>query len=93
MDSTNGGPLLQVQGLRIAREGHEILRGVDLEVEPASVHVVLGLNGSGKSTLAYSLMGAGGYTTLGGRIRFAGDDITEEPIDARARLGLTLAWQ
>jgi len=55
--------------------------------------VVLGLNGSGKSTLAYALMGAGGYTTLGGSIRFAGQDITAEPIDARARLGMTLAWQ
>jgi len=93
MGSHNGETLLQVQELHIAREGHEILRGVDLEIAPASVHVVLGLNGSGKSTLAYALMGAGGYTTLGGSIRFAGQDITAEPIDARARLGMTLAWQ
>lgn len=93
MGSQNGEALLQVQDLHIAREGHEILRGVDLEIAPASVHVVLGLNGSGKSTLAYALMGAGGYTTLGGSIRFAGVDITAEPIDVRARLGMTLAWQ
>ncbi len=93
MGSQNGEALLQVQELHIAREGHEILRGVDLEIAPASVHVVLGLNGSGKSTLAYALMGAGGYATLGGSIRFAGQDITAEPIDARARLGMTLAWQ
>ncbi|MGI6367022.1 MAG: ABC transporter ATP-binding protein [Anaerolineae bacterium] len=86
-------PLLQVQDLRVAREGHEILRGVDLQVDAGSVHVVLGLNGSGKSTLAYTLMGAGGYTTLGGSILLEGEDITQEPIDARARRGLTLAWQ
>jgi len=93
MSAEMDGTLLQVDGLRIAREGYEILRGVDLEVGRNSVHVVLGLNGSGKSTLAYALIGAGGYTTLGGSILFEGEDITHEPIDARARRGLTLAWQ
>lgn len=93
MDNSSGSVLLQVRDLHIAREGHEILRGVDLEVAPASVHVVLGLNGSGKSTLAHALMGAGGYTTLGGAIRFCGEDVTVETIDARARRGMTLAWQ
>ena len=93
MQARNGEALLQVDGLHVAREGYEILRGVDLEVAPASVHVVLGLNGSGKSTLAYALMGAGGYTALAGSIRFGGEDVTAEAIDARARRGMTLAWQ
>ncbi|MFO7697701.1 MAG: ATP-binding cassette domain-containing protein [Anaerolineae bacterium] len=93
MEALIGDALLLVENLRVAREGHEILRGVDLDVAPASVHVVLGLNGSGKSTLAYALMGAGGYATLGGSIRFGGEDVTAETIDARARRGMTLAWQ
>ncbi len=87
------GPLLQVGDLWVSREGHEILRGVNLAVERGSVHLVLGLNGSGKSTLAYVLMGAGGYTTTAGQILFEGRDITSLSISERARAGITLAWQ
>lgn len=86
-------PLLQVRDLWVSREGHEILRGVNLTVERGSVHVVLGLNGSGKSTLAYVLMGAGGYTIISGQILFEGRDIIPLSISQRARAGITLAWQ
>jgi Fe-S cluster assembly ATP-binding protein len=57
------------------------------------VHGLLGLNGSGKSSLAYTLMGCAGYKPNEGRIWFAGQEITGLPINERARLGLTLAWQ
>ncbi len=93
MKEGEGDLLLQVQDLWVSREGHEILRGVNLAVARGSVHVVLGLNGSGKSTLAYVLMGAGGYTTTSGQILFDGRDITSLPIQERAQAGITLAWQ
>lgn len=85
--------LLSVQDLWVSREGHEILRGINLEVKRNSVHVILGLNGSGKSTLAYVLMGAGGYQVTAGKILFEGQDITHLPINERGKLGITLAWQ
>lgn len=93
MRHTENGKLLQVSDLWVAREGHEILRGVDLTLAHGSVHVVLGLNGSGKSTLAYVLMGAGGYTPQKGTIFFEDQDITQMPINDRGKLGITLAWQ
>jgi Fe-S cluster assembly ATP-binding protein len=85
--------LLQVDKLKLQRDGRTILDGVDLVVREGEVHGLLGLNGSGKSSLAYTLMGCGGYAPQEGRIWFAGQDITEQSITARARLGLTLAWQ
>ncbi len=91
--TTTTAPLLQVTDLHVKRDEREILRGVDLAVEPGAVHAVLGLNGSGKSTLAYTLMGSAGYAPASGRILFDGEDIGGLSISERARRGLTLAWQ
>ena len=85
--------LLQVESLSLVRDGHPILRNVNLAVEAGQVHALIGPNGSGKSSLAYALMGCAGYEPDGGRIRFAGQEIGGLPIDQRARLGMTLAWQ
>ena len=41
MSRTNGH-LLQVSNLHLEREGHEILRGVNLVIDRGTVHVVLG---------------------------------------------------
>jgi Fe-S cluster assembly ATP-binding protein len=86
-------PILRVEDLWLRRDGHEILRGVNLEVFPGQVHVLLGLNGSGKSSLAYTLMGCEGYAPDSGRVLFAGQDLEGLSITERARLGITLAWQ
>lgn len=86
-------PLLTVEHLSLSRDGHPVLREVNLAVYPGQVHALLGLNGSGKSSLAYALMGCAGYAPDAGRVIFDGQDITAMPIHQRARLGLTLAWQ
>jgi Fe-S cluster assembly ATP-binding protein len=86
-------PLLQVENVWIDRTGAEILRGANLVVYPAEVHLLLGLNGSGKSSLAHALMGSARYRPARGRILFDGQDITDLSVTERARLGITLAWQ
>jgi Fe-S cluster assembly ATP-binding protein len=86
-------PILRVENLWLRRDGHEILRGVNLELFPGQVHALLGLNGSGKSSLAYTLMGCEGYTPDSGRILFDGHDLHGLSITERARMGVTLAWQ
>jgi Fe-S cluster assembly ATP-binding protein len=85
--------LLKVENVSVQRPGAEVLRSVDLTVQRAEVHALLGLNGSGKTSLALTLMGADGYRPWRGRILFDGQDITHLSVTERARLGLTLAWQ
>lgn len=84
---------LRIAGLRCSVEGNEILKGIDLVVEPGKVHALMGPNGSGKSTLAFSLTGHPHYQVTGGTATLDGEDLLELPPDKRAKAGLFLSFQ
>ncbi len=86
-------PTFLIEDLRVSVEGKEILKGVDLAVEPGEIHALMGPNGSGKSTLANTLMGHPKYVVTSGRVVFQGQDVLALSPDARARLGMFLAFQ
>jgi Fe-S cluster assembly ATP-binding protein len=87
-------PLFEIVDLHAGPvEGPEILKGVDLVVQPGEVHALMGPNGSGKSTLASTLLGSPEYEVHSGAIRFKGDDITSWGADVRGKAGLFLAFQ
>jgi Fe-S cluster assembly ATP-binding protein len=88
-----GTATLEIRGLRVAVEGKEILKGIDLVVRQGEVHALMGPNGSGKSTLAQVLMGRTTYQMTGGQILFKGQDISAWRPDVRAQAGLFLAFQ
>ena len=83
--------LLEVTGLRSGYGGGEVLRGVDLTVEPGETLAVLGRNGVGKSTLVMTLMGL--VRATGGRVVFDGHELTGARPDAIARAGFGLVPQ
>jgi Fe-S cluster assembly ATP-binding protein len=85
--------LLEIEGLHVAVDGAEILRGVDLAVGGGELHALMGPNGSGKSTLASTLLGNPSYEVTAGAIRFKGEDVTAWPTDVRAKAGMFLAFQ
>ena len=87
--SDNG---LRITGLRCSVAGKEILKGIDLTVEPGKVAALMGPNGSGKSTLAFSLTGHPQYQVTG-RVSLDGEDLLALPADKRARAGLFLSFQ
>ena len=85
--------MLSIRDLRVSVEGREILKGLDLEVQPGEVHAIMGPNGSGKSTLAHVLAGREGYSVEGGEVHFDGRDLLELEPEERSCLGLFLAFQ
>src|SRR5260221_4070799 len=85
--------VLKISNLCVAVDDKRILKGVNLEVKQGEIHALMGPNGSGKSTLAYALMGHPKYEVTDGRITIDGTNLAELEPDARARLGLFLAFQ
>ena len=85
--------MLKIENLRAGIEGKEILKGINLEVQPGEVHAIMGPNGSGKSTLAQVLAGKEEYEITGGRILFKGEDLLEMAPEERAREGVFMAFQ
>lgn len=84
---------LEIRGLRVAVEGKEILRGLDLIVPIGEVHAIMGPNGSGKSTLSSAIMGHPKYEVTGGDIIWKGESLLGLEPDERAKKGLFLAFQ
>ena len=85
--------LLDIQNLHANVEGKEILRGINLTVNPGEVHAIMGPNGSGKSTLAQVLAGRDEYEVTEGKVLFKGQDLLEMAPEVRAREGVFLAFQ
>lgn len=85
--------LLEVKNLYVSVGDKEILHGVNLNVDRDEIHVLMGPNGTGKSTLGYAVTGNPAYTVTGGEIIFDGENITEMPVNERARKGIFLSFQ
>ncbi len=85
--------MLEVKNLHAQVAGREILRGIDLTVNPGEVHAIMGPNGSGKSTLAQVLAGRDLYQVTDGTVTYEGKDLLEMSPEDRAREGVFMAFQ
>ena len=85
--------MLEIKDLRAGVEGEEILKGIDLSIQPGEVHALMGPNGSGKSTLAQVLAGRDSYEITGGSVLYNGKDLLELAPEERVHEGFFLAFQ
>lgn len=77
---------LQVRGLRKRFGAHEVLRGVELEINPGEVFVLMGPSGSGKSVLLRHLIGL--ETPEEGEILINGEPLDSDGIMSRYRMAM-----
>jgi Fe-S cluster assembly ATP-binding protein len=85
--------MLTINNLQASVDGKQILKGLNLQVNPGEVHAIMGPNGSGKSTLGNVLAGREDYEVTGGSVSFDGKDLLDLSPEDRAREGLFLAFQ
>ena len=85
--------MLTIKNLHAIVEEQEILKGINLQVNPGEIHAVMGPNGSGKSTLASVLAGHPKFEVTRGSIEFKGQDLLEMEPEDRSREGLFLSFQ
>lgn len=78
--------LLKVEELRAGYGPIEVLKGITLEVNEREIVTVIGANGAGKTTTLMTISGC--VKARGGKIGFAGGDITETPAHEIVKLGL-----
>ena len=75
-NGADGAPIVRIRGLRKAFGDHVVLNGIDFDVQPSQVVVVIGPSGSGKSTFLRCCNGL--EQAQGGRIDICGRTLVNE---------------
>ncbi len=85
--------MLEIRDLYASINGKEILKGINLKVNPGEIHALMGQNGAGKSTLSNVLVGNPAYEVTSGTVMFNGKNLLEMSPEDRAHEGLFLSFQ
>ncbi len=89
--------MLEIKDLYVDVEGHEILKGINLNIKRGEVHAIMGPNGAGKSTLSKVIAGDPSYDIKSGEIlyniNFKNKNLLEMEPDIRAKEGIFLGFQ
>ncbi len=80
-------PLLRLQGVDAGYGAVQVLRAVDLVVQPGEIVALLGTNGAGKSTILKVVSGL--MHPWAGTVTFEGEDISRRTPEQTVRAGIT----
>ncbi|RYG39835.1 ATP-binding cassette domain-containing protein, partial [bacterium] len=78
--------MIDTRGVRVAFGPKEVLRGIDLAVEPGEKLAIMGSSGGGKTTLLRVI--AGLILPTAGTVTVDGIDVLTDPEQARSRMGM-----
>ena len=86
-------PILEIQGLKASVNDTQVIKGLNLTVNPGEIHAIMGKNGSGKSTFSKIVAGHSAYRVTAGNILFNGESILEVEPEERSQKGIFLGFQ
>jgi len=85
--------MLQINNLHAAIGDKEILKGINLRINPGEVHAIMGPNGSGKTTLSSVIAGREDFEVTEGEILLNNENISELAPEERAHKGIFMSFQ
>ena len=85
--------ILEINDIHAKIGEKEILKGLNLALEPGKVHAIMGPNGAGKSTLSKTIVGHYDVEVTQGDILYKGKSILEMEPEERALEGIFLSFQ
>ena len=85
--------MLIIKNIHASVDGKEILKGIDLSVQPGELHAIMGRNGSGKSTLANIITGRDNIIVTKGTITYNGNNLLDMSTEDRALAGIFMSFQ
>ena len=86
-------PILEIQGLKASVNDTQVIKGLNLTVNPGEIHAIMGKNGSGKSTFSKIVAGHSAYRVTEGDVLFNGESILEVEPEERSQTGIFLSFQ
>lgn len=78
--------MIKIENLHLSIKGKEILKGINLHLEPGETYGLLGPNGAGKSTTIFTLLGLYAYGS--GSISVLGGDPAHDAVSIRSSVGV-----
>ena len=85
--------MIIIKNIHATVDGKEILKGIDLSVQPGELHAIMGRNGSGKSTLANIITGRDNFIVTKGSITYNGNNLLDMSTEVRALAGIFMSFQ
>ena len=85
--------LLDIKNLKVNIGNKEILKGLDLKINPGEIHILMGQNGAGKSTLVKTLSAHYDCDVVEGEIEYKGKNLLDLDVSQRANEGIFMSFQ
>ena len=88
MNKPTNQPVLEVANLNVRYGSFQAVKDVSFEVQPGEIFGLLGPNGAGKTSTLSAIEGL--LKPTSGTIRISGHDTRQQPLHARASMGIQL---